>query len=120
MDNSNEARRFTRVDFSIAANVKAGAQQFVGSVENLSLKGMFLVTDKTLPVDEDVEITIALNNQLENGLIIDAKVARVANDGIAFVFDKIEFDTYVHLKRLIELNTGDADMMDKETENLFS
>ena len=120
MSDFKEARRFSRVAFSVVATVKVGSRQFMGNVENLSLRGIFLVTEEKLSIGDEAEITISLNDDPENGLEIEGKVARVTDDGIAFIFEKIEFDTYVHLKRLIEFNTGDADLMDKETENLFS
>lgn len=119
MEHSEEVRKFSRVTFHITATARVGDQQFVGAVENLSLRGLFMLTDKKLAVDEEVEIIIALNDQPENGLSIDGRVVRLTNDGIAFVFDKIEFDTYIHLKRLIELNIGDADKMDEEMESFF-
>jgi len=119
MGDSIEARRFSRVNFHIKATVKFGSKQFVGNVENLSLRGIFLVTEEKLSVGDVAEIVISLSDDPENGLELEGKVARVTNDGIAFIFDKIDFDTYVHLKRLVEFNIGDPEQMDKEMENLF-
>jgi len=116
MEQSQEHRRFSRVDFHIVAAVRAGDRQLAGTVENLSLRGMFIATDQQLPIGEEAEISIALNDQPEEELIIDVsgRVTRVTSNGIAFAFDKIDLDSYVHLKNIIALNMGDASKVDDE------
>lgn len=120
MEQSQEQRKFSRVDFHIVATVKAGDRQLAGTVGNLSLRGMFIETDQQLPIGEEAEINIALSDQPsdqpEEELIIDVsgRVIRVTSKGIAFVFDKIDLDSYVHLKNIIALNTGDVAKIDDE------
>jgi len=100
-------RKFSRVEFKIVATVKHGQRQFVGAVSNLSLGGVFLATDQRLPVGEIADIVIALDDQPENSVEMAGKVARVTDDGIAFNFDKIDYDSFIHLKNLVALNSGD-------------
>ncbi|MCL1893674.1 MAG: PilZ domain-containing protein [Holophagaceae bacterium] len=114
MDTENTDRKFSRVDFKIVATVKQGAVEFVGAVKNLSMGGLYLITDKKLSVGDEAELSIALDDQPENGLIIDVRVARVTDNGIALAFDKIDFDSYIHLKNLIALNSGDVEKIQDE------
>ncbi|MCL1892893.1 MAG: PilZ domain-containing protein [Holophagaceae bacterium] len=107
-------RKFSRVNFKIVANVKTGDKEFEGAIRNLSMGGLYLLTDEKLAVGDEAGISIALDDQPENGLEIDVRVARVTDDGIAFAFDKIDFDSYIHLKNLIALNTGDVQKLQDE------
>ena len=125
MENSRDSRKFSRVDFQIIATVTVGDKKLVGRVENLSLRGAFLITDQGLEVGDEAGIVISLNENLEKdhhvdlhdeGMVIDVcgRVSRVTEKGIAFTFDKIDFDSYVHLKNLIALNIGDASKVEDE------
>jgi hypothetical protein len=116
MDFPENTRKFSRVLFNIEANVKFGAQQFVGKVENLSLRGMFLSTNEKLVIGDEVEIAIALNDHPENKLEIDGRAVRIAENGIGFMFDKIDLDSYAHLKHIVEFNTDDVDRIDEEID----
>jgi len=107
-------RKFSRIEFKIVATVKQGQRQFVGAVSNLSLGGVFLVTDQRLPIGEVADILIALDDQPENSVEMTGKVARVAEEGIAFNFEKIDYDSFVHLKNLVALNSGDEGMIQGE------
>jgi len=109
-----EKRNFSRVDFRIVATVKHGARQFVGAVSNLSLGGVFLVTDQRLPIGEVAEILIALDDQPENSVTMTGRVARAAPEGIAINFEKMDSDSYIHLKNLVALNSGDEGRIQDE------
>ncbi|MDR2560929.1 MAG: PilZ domain-containing protein [Holophagales bacterium] len=100
-------RKFSRVEFKIVATVKHDQREFVGAVSNLSLGGVFLVTDQQLPVGEVADILIALDDQPENSVEMTGKVARATEEGIAFNFEKIDYDSFIHLKNLVALNSGD-------------
>jgi len=114
METVKTDRKFSRVDFKIVATVKKGTIEFVGAVNNLSMGGLYLLTSQKLTVGDEAEIMIALDDQPENGLAIDVRVARVTDNGIAFAFDKIDFDSYIHLKNLIALNSGDVEKIQDE------
>jgi hypothetical protein len=116
-----QKRRFTRVDFHITATVEVDGQSITGTVENLSMRGLFLATDQRLPVGSDVGITIALSDQPEVGETIEMEgsVARLTDDGIAFSFGRIDFDSYLHLKNIVTLNTGDASTVEHEMDDFL-
>ena len=57
-------RKFSRVRFNVDATIKIADRQFQGAVENLSMTGMFLVTNEKLAEGETVEITIVLTGTL--------------------------------------------------------
>jgi len=109
-----QKRKFSRVEFKIVATIRQGPRQFIGAVSNLSLSGIFMTTDQKLPVGEVADVLIALNDQPENSVEMTGKVSRVTEEGIAFNFEKIDFDSYIHLKNLVALNSGDEGMIQDE------
>ncbi len=108
-------RKFSRVPFRVAATIKTSDRQFQGSVENLSMRGMFLVTDERLQLGDQVDITIALSGTSpEISITFDGTVSRVADNGLGFFFDKIDLDSYTHLKNIIAYNIDDAEKVMEE------
>ncbi|HEX9078050.1 MAG TPA: PilZ domain-containing protein [Desulfuromonadaceae bacterium] len=108
-------RKFSRVPFRVTATISASDRQFQGNVSNLSMRGMFLVTDERLPEGEPVDITMALaGTSPEITISFNGAVSRVADDGLGFFFDKIDLDSYTHLKNIIAYNIDDAEKVMEE------
>jgi len=111
-------RKFSRVNFRIAATVSISTGQFQGEVQNLSLNGMFLATGEQLPVGATAKIDISLSGiDPEISVQVAAAVSRVTENGIAFTFDKTDLDSYTHLKNIVSYNTDDADQIIEEMKH---
>jgi hypothetical protein len=92
------------------ATVKHAGRQFQGAVENLSMTGMFLVTDERLPVGKHVDITIVLTGTTpEIAVNFNGIVSRHTESGVGFTFEKMDLDSYTHLKNIIAYNIDDAE-----------
>lgn len=108
-------RKFSRVAFSVAATVVCGERSFTGDVENLSMKGMFVYTEEKLQIGEPVNITISLTGtEPEIRVDFEGVVSRIAENGVAFNFEKIDIDSYTHLKNIIAYNIDDAEKVTEE------
>ena len=108
-------RKFSRVQFNVEATIKAGERQFQGGVENLSMTGMFLVTDERLVEGEAVDITIILTGtEPPISVNFNGKVSRVIGNGMGFIFEKIDLDSYMHLKNIVAYNIDDAEKVLEE------
>lgn len=81
---AKENRAFTRLAMYAKANMLLEDQCIEGEVENLSLKGTFIVTGERLGQNQVVSITI--DNTL--ACSIRAKVVRVTDKGIGLEFEK--------------------------------
>ncbi len=111
-------RKFSRVNFRIAATVSTTAGEFQGEVQNLSLNGMFLATGEQMPVGAPAEIGISLSGiDPEISVQVAATVTRVTDSGIGFIFGKIDLDSYTHLKNIVSYNTDDADQIIEEMKH---
>jgi hypothetical protein len=108
-------RKFSRVPFHVNATIAAAGRQFQGEVENLSMTGMFVDTAERLDEGQAVDITIALTGTLpEITICFSGKVSRIVVNGLAFTFDKIDLDSYMHLKNIIAYNSDDAEKVMEE------
>jgi hypothetical protein len=108
-------RKFSRVHFNVEATIKTADRLFQGTVENLSMTGMFLVTGERLPVGEVVDITIILTGSSpEITVNFNGKTSRIVENGLGFVFEKIDLDSYMHLKNIVAYNIDDAEKVMEE------
>jgi hypothetical protein len=103
-------RKFSRVRFNVGATISIADRQFQGAVENLSMTGMFLVTNEQLAEGDSADISIVLTGTLpEIAVTFTGIVTRITPDGIGFTFEKMDLDSYMHLKNIISYNIDDAE-----------
>ncbi len=108
-------RKFSRVRFRVNATIRTADRQFQGRVENLSMSGMFLVTGEQLSLGEQVEITILLTGaDPEISVNLNGRTCRQTEEGIGFTFEKIELDSYTHLKNIVSYNMIDSEKVMEE------
>lgn len=113
-------RKFSRVPFHVTATVTAGGRSFQGKVSDLSMNGMFLETPERLPDGEAVDLMITLEGtEPEITVSFQGKVSRTTENGIGFHFEKIDLDSYTHLRNIIAYNMADAEkVMDEIFTNI--
>lgn len=103
-------RKFSRVPFHVTATVTAGGRSFQGKVSDLSMNGMFLETPERLPEGEAVDLMITLEGtEPEITVSFQGRVSRTTESGIGFHFEKIDLDSYTHLRNIIAYNMADAE-----------
>lgn len=115
MDN----RRFSRVLFSGPVQLKNADAVYTGQLQDLSLKGALLQLDPAtaLQAGQHFQLQFQLN---ESGvdLFMDVTVAHLNGSCVGVRCDKIDIDSASHLRRLLELNLGDADLLSRELTEL--
>ena len=108
-------RKFSRVRFNVEGAVRTGDRRFQGTVENLSMTGMFLVTDERLAEGEAVDIEIILTGATPPiSVNFSGMVSRTDENGMGFVFEKMDLDSYMHLKNIVAYNIDDAEKVMEE------
>lgn len=100
-------RNKPRVVFHVNASLEYDGATVNGDVENLSTNGMFMNISANIPVNTHVEVTIFLSGtSSELSLKISGIIIRKETNGVAVKFNEIEFDSFIHLKNIIEFNTA--------------
>jgi PilZ domain len=103
-------RRFTRVEFAIGAVIEFDGEAFEGRVENISLRGIFIRTDRRVPLGTYVDITINLYSlEPDRGVMLHARSARVDDEGVGFEFHAMDSDSFAHLYGIVSYVSGDHD-----------
>ena len=114
-------RNKSRIVFHVNAAIEYDGHTVNGDVENLSTNGMFMNTTEKIPVDTPVEVSIYLSGTTsELSLKISGVIVRRDDKGVAVTFKEIEFDSFIHLRNIIEFNAaGDSEII-KEFEVGFT
>jgi hypothetical protein len=104
----NDRRNFSRVDFRVSALLQAEGVAIKGEVTDISLHGLYMETEEKIPVGSPVEVTIYLSSAAEP-IVINVKgtVARLVPGGIGCAFDKMDVESFAHLRSIISYQGGD-------------
>ena len=115
MDN----RRFSRVLFSGPVQLKNTSALYTGQLKDLSLKGALLQldTEAGLELGQTFQLIFQLNESAVD-LFMDVTIAHLQGNTIGVRCNKIDIDSASHLRRLLELNLGDADLLSRELTEL--
>ena len=102
-----DRRSFSRVDFRVSALLQAEGVAIKGEVSDVSLHGVYMETEEVLPVGTPVEITIYLSAAAEPVVInVKGTVARLVPGGIGCAFDKMDVESFAHLRSIISYQGG--------------
>ncbi len=105
-----EKRHFSRVDYHVHAVITCDGDIIEADVENLSLKGMLVRSERQLPLGKRAGITISLSSVSPPIVIrLQGEVVRSQNRELGFNFERIELDSFVHLRNIVSICKGDAD-----------
>jgi hypothetical protein len=118
----DERRNFSRIPFHAQAHVHAdkGELHLNCEVLDVSLNGILIVKPDgwrgQLPDNYKIDLV------LENAQLVikmSAAVAHIDGGSIGFICKNIDLDSISHLKRLVELNLGDEDLLHRELASLI-
>jgi hypothetical protein len=115
---AEEKRRFTRVpmDSRIFLEDDRGIPG-AGRLIDLSVKGMQVQLDTPKSLSNRVKFQILLGGDFEPDFIIEgeAEIKRGTENGqLGLFFLGVDIESLTHLRRLVELNLGDADQAAEE------
>lgn len=97
-------RSFHRVRFNTdAAIVAGGGHCFHGSLENISLSGLFIRTDQQVRLGEMDDIILPIPTiSMPSGIKLKGTVVRLEENGIAYRISTIDPETFTHLKFILK------------------
>jgi len=110
---SQERRRRTRVAVNFTATFRTErGKEIAMETHNISMNGMLVKSDRALEPGTKGDVILRLSPAVE--IKIKGKVVRTTGDELAIGFLAIDEDGFPHLKRMVALNKGDADLIDEE------
>ena len=114
-----ERRQFSRVVYQVPTELSQGPVNVSGSVQDLSLHGLLIQCDdfQQLSHDIPVQVSFTLANSDIN-IQLEATIVSTINTSMRLRIEHLDIDSISHLKRLVELNVGDDELLYREIEHL--
>lgn len=114
-----ERRRFSRIIYQAKAELTQDSLTVDGLVWDLSLHGMLLISEQSdlLAQDKQVEISFSLPDS-DVTIQLVGNIVGLNNNVIRLSIDHIDIESIGHLRRLVELNVGDDELLHRDIEHL--
>jgi len=113
-----QQRQFSRVPFDVPVTLQTEQQSWETDLIDISLHGALIKSPRTFEADQKQLYQLAIH--LEGGLDIsmDVQIAHQENEGLGLHCKNIDVDSITHLRRLIELNLGNPELLERELSAL--
>ncbi|HOV57097.1 MAG TPA: PilZ domain-containing protein [Rhodanobacteraceae bacterium] len=113
-----ERRRFHRFSFEGTVRLYSGTAMWETKLVDISLKGVLI--ERPLNWNGKVGGTYRMDLRINNSVIISMGVttAHIMPHRLGFKWEKIDLDSFAQLKRLVELNLGDPELLNRELSSL--
>jgi hypothetical protein len=117
---NTDRRQFARVAFAAGAELITTQQQLQAQLLDLSLKGALLrlPAGATVSVGTPCLLKLVLADQ-QTSIAMAGELAHVEGDLAGVLCRSIDLESITHLRRLIEINLGDAALLERELAALI-
>jgi len=107
-----ERRKRTRVPIQFEITVSVGRKKITAKTLNVSLTGILCASDPVFTKDKKCKIEIDLGASRK--IKLNGTIIRTDDNETAISYLPMTEENFLHLKRLIQYNYGDADAIDAE------
>ncbi|MBN1969326.1 MAG: PilZ domain-containing protein [Candidatus Delongbacteria bacterium] len=107
MPNESDKRKFSRVEFNTDTYINFNNNWIKSKLLDISLKGVLLEIDEIIDFKKNDTYEVKIN--LPSSLIymnFKALLVHISGKRFGLKFVHIDSDTFIHLRRLMELNIG--------------
>ena len=110
----NERRRFQRIAFDAPTVIAQGERQWKAALHDISLKGLLIRTPRDWSGDPDQPFEALVELGGEARVKMEVVLTRTQPHYLGFVCRHIDLESISHLRRLVELNLGDEELLERE------
>ena len=111
---ANERRRFQRIAFDAPTVIAQGERQWKAALHDISLKGLLIRTPRDWSGDPDQPFEALVELGGEARVKMEVVLPRTQPHSLGFVCRHIDLESISHLRRLVELNLGDEELLERE------
>jgi hypothetical protein len=120
MTESNaERRRFKRIAFDAKTEFSQGPNRWPVRLLDLSLRGLLIQRPTPWLGDPDQPFVVDIHLSEDVDVRMDVQLTHEDNQQLGFVCLHIGLESISHLRRLIELNLGDMEELEREIKALI-
>src|SRR5471030_596335 len=113
-ESHTERRRFKRIEFDARTELSQGNRTWPVKLLDLSLKGLLIQRPTPWLGDTNQPFTVDIHLNVDVEVRMDVRLCHDDHEQLGFQCLHIGLDSISHLRRLIELNLGDAKELDRE------
>jgi hypothetical protein len=114
-----DRRQFTRILFSINAEIEMEDKTYPVSIHDISLNGALVTAiNSEHSLKGKIGILRFLLSDNESEVIMSIAIVHEKENETGLQCNAIDIDSVTHLRRLIELNLGDSEQINKELNQL--
>lgn len=117
---TQERRRFSRIYFDARVQVAQGDKNWQAQLLDISLKGLLLSKLGPYQLDPATPLLVKIILSDQTSIAMSAQVVHQTLDQLHLACTTIDIDSISHLRRLIELNIGDATAAERELTELIA
>lgn len=117
---AQERRKFSRILFDAHVELAQGDCHWRASLLDISLKGLLIQQQLPVEVKKDLPILVKILLSDQTSIAMTVSVAHQHHNQTGLMCTTIDIDSVSHLRRLIELNLGDATAAERELNELMS
>lgn len=116
---SKERRLFSRIPFNGVVTLVSDEGRWVCNLVDISLKGVLIDQPEEWAgeIGEPYQLEISLSDG-KIAITMDVVTAHIREKRIGFCCIHIDLESITHLRRLLELNIGDEEQMNRELSAL--
>lgn len=117
-----ERRRFRRIEMERAATISVDGQIIDCELVDISLKGALISfdTDWQPEIGKRVDLLVLLSPNASSCIRVTAEIAHLGDRCIGTHIYSMDIESGENLRRLIEINLGDAEMLGRELSAMIS
>lgn len=114
----NERRGFSRITFDAETSIQQGGDVWAVNLVDISLKGLLIEKPDDWNADQQQEFHISIHLSDNSSITMTALERHDEDNCIGFECQHIDIDSIHHLRRLVEFNIGDLELLDREVASL--
>ena len=112
---TEERRQHSRIAFHSPASLEFSDHTTKVVVVDISLKGALIRLPDDTPIKVDAPCTLNVHlNEMNDQITMQTRVAHVGAGAAGLLCQTIDLDSVTHLRRLVELNLGNPELLERE------
>ncbi|HHJ16092.1 MAG TPA: FHA domain-containing protein [Gammaproteobacteria bacterium] len=115
---TTEQRRFSRIPFDVQVTLAHAQDSWDTGLIDISLHGALIKTPQDFASTPDREYRLSVHLEGGPDISMDVQVAHHENEELGLRCKDIDVDSITHLRRLVELNLGDPELLERELSAL--
>lgn len=116
-----EHRRFSRIKFISVSTLQCGSRALRVRLIDIALRGALVETEELLPpvLQQDCCLLLSLDSALQQ-IEMHGRIVHQEGTRLGIECRSIDVDSLTTLRRMLELNLGDPELVNRELSQLFT